>query len=111
LKQVLLGVLVAVVVGPSIIGGSMVGAAVSNTGLFIGAIIGGALAVVAAVRAAVWSGLIAREACLRTAIGGIIGFAVAAVIALLIFEPVPMALSGLFVPLGAVIGSRAGRVG
>jgi len=107
---------VSVIVGPSIIGGSIVGATISAPGLFAAAIVGGLAGIVIAVRTAVRLGLIAADARRRTAFGGVIRFGVASALVILdlykslapgIEMPVIPALSGILVPLGAVIGSRS----
>jgi hypothetical protein len=114
----LLFLLVSAIDGPAIIGGSMLGAAVSRLGLFVGAVVGGLLGIVVAARAAVRLGLIPSHVWRATAAGGIIGFAIASAVLgapgdLVPFQdlalPVGPALCGAFVPLGAVIGSRDHR--
>jgi hypothetical protein len=116
-KTVLLAALVSMIVGPSIIGGSMVGATLSRPGLFAGAIVGGLAGIVIAVLTAVRLGLIATDARRRTAFGGVIGFGIASALVILdlykgvapgIEMPLIPMLSGMLVPLGTVIGSRSG---
>jgi hypothetical protein len=110
LKHVLLAAVVSVVVGPAIIGGSVVGAMFSHLGLLLGAIVGAVLGVLTAVRAAVWWRLIAPEAQARTVIGALIGFALASATLRLWDTPVQAALSGLLVPLGALVGRWTRRI-
>jgi hypothetical protein len=110
-------VLVSVIDGPAIVGGSVVGARVSRyltegqsgqPGLFIGAIVGGIAGVAVAIFVAVRLGLIPIHVRRRTILGGLVGFAVACLSALTVdFDsPIGPALSGALVPLGALIGSR-----
>ena len=108
MRPLLLFLLVSVIDGPMIVVGSMAGATFSRAGLFIGAIAGGLAGVALAAFAAAWLGLIPARARLRTALGGTIGFAAAAVLASQPDwqSPVGPALSGLLVPIVALIGSR-----
>ena len=106
-KILVLFVVMSAVVPPLIIAGSVVGAAFSNTFLFVGALIGGALGVLAASRLAVSFDLIPHAAYRRTALGGEIGFVVASLIAVRnLHTPIIPALCGVLVPIGAVVGSR-----
>src|SRR5688500_2618361 len=82
-SAVLLAALVSVIAGPSIIGGSVVGATISGPGLFAGAIVGGLAGIFIAVRTAVHLGLIAADTRRRTAVGGLIGFGVASALVIL----------------------------
>ena len=108
MKTLRLFLLVSVVTGPSIIGGSIVGAQVSRPGLFIGAIAGGLLGVVVAVWGAVRLTFIGAHERPLTTIGAILGFVVAALFAAYgdWQSPLGPALCGLLVPMGAVIGAR-----
>ena len=117
MKQLWLFLLVSVIDGPAIVGGSVVGAGVSRyftegqsgqPGLFIGAIVGGIGGVAVAILVAVRLKLIPVHVRHRTILGGLAGFAVACLSTLTLdFDsPIGPALSGVLVPLGAVIGSR-----
>jgi len=110
-RPVLLFLLVSVVVGPMILGGSIVGAMISRPGLFVGAIAGGLAGIALAVYAAARLELIPPHARVRTALGGTIGFAAAAILASQPDwqSPVGPAVSGILVPLIAVIGSRGAQ--
>src|SRR5262245_25921530 len=106
MKRLLLYFLVSVVDAPMIIGGSIIGAAVSRIGLFIGALLGGIAGVIVAVMVAARVGLIAPEAHRTTTVGGVMGFLLAAAIAVQDWpSAVVPALSGLLVGIGAVLGS------
>ena len=110
LRPLLLFLLVSVIVGPMILGGSIVGAMVSRPGLFIGAIAGGLAGIALSVEAAARCRLIPADRRLRTAIGGTIGFAAAAILASQPDwqSPIGPALSGALVPLLALLGCRGG---
>ena len=110
LRLLLLFLLVSVIDGPMILGGSIIGAQVSRPGLFIGAIAGGLAGISLAVYLAARWRLIPADRRLRTAIGATIGFAAAAILASQPDwqSPVGPALSGVLVPLIAVVGSSGG---
>ena len=93
-----------------ILGGSIIGAQISRPGLFIGAIAGGLAGIALSVYAAARWRLIPARARFRTALGGTIGFAMAAILASQPDWPSPAgpALSGLLVPLVALVGSYGG---
>jgi hypothetical protein len=122
LKALRLFLLVSVVTGPSIIGGSVVGAGFGwlKAGAFAGGIVGALMAA----RVAVRLGLIPARGLWPTALGGIIGLAIASGLFVLagpdtqlpdtvsrwlapVFDtPLGPALTGLLVPIGALVGSR-----
>ena len=110
MRPLLLFLLVSIIVGPMIVGGSVIGALISRPGLFIGAIAGGLAGIALAVHAAARWQVIPAERRLRTAIGGTIGFAAAAILASQPDwqSPVGPALSGGLVPLVALVGSYGG---
>ena len=109
-RSLLLFLLVSVIVGPMIVGGSVVGAMVSRPGLFIGAIAGGLAGIALSVNAAARWQLIPTRRRFRTAIGGTVGFAAAAILASQPDwqSPIGPALSGVLVPLIALVGSYGG---
>ncbi len=87
--------------------GSMIGGAFGEHPLFIGALIGGAVATAAAARLAEWRGWVAREQRMRVTVGGILGFAAAALIATrMLSSPIGPALSSLLIGVGAVLANR-----
>jgi hypothetical protein len=109
-KHFRLFIIVCTVDGPLIVGGSILGAAFGQRGLFAGAIVGGLIGIIVAVRLALWRGWISVQNQRNTLLGGIIGFAVAALIATNnLHTPVIPALSGLLIGAGAVIGSLLGK--
>jgi hypothetical protein len=121
-KTLILFLLVSVVTGPAIIGGSV--AAAGFGWLKAGAFAGGIMGVSLAARVAVRLGLIPAHWMWRTARGGIIGLAIASGMFVLagpdsrlpaalrgllapVFDtPLGPALTGLLIPAGALIGSR-----
>ena len=122
MKALLLFLLVSVITGPSIIGGSVVGAGFGW--LKAGAFIGGVAGVLLAARLAVRRGFIPAHAQRRTALGATLGLAVASgmfalagpdapvpaalreMLAPVFDTPLGPALSGLLVPAGALVVSR-----
>lgn len=121
-KHVFLFILVSVVTGPMIVGGSVAGAGIGW--LKAGAFVGGIIGVLLAARLSVRFGLIPARAQWRTALGGIMGLGIASGMFVLagpdtqlpealsewlapVFDtPLGPALTGLLVPGGALIGSR-----
>jgi hypothetical protein len=86
--------------------GSVVGNAAGRVGLFAGALLGGALAVVAAVRLAARLRLIAPTRIPHATLGGLGGFALAALIAVnTLSSPMGPILSVALIGLGAVFGA------
>ena len=110
LKDVLLFSLVCSLDGVCIFLGSILGNSMGRTGLFAGAIVGGILGVAAALLWAARLGLLDRARYGAAFIGGVIGFIIAAVIAVKNLQGplIPAASVGL-VGLGAIIGKALGR--
>lgn len=110
LRLLLLFLLVSVIVGPMLLGGSVVGAMISRPALFIGAITGALAGIALSVHLAARLRLIPAQARIRTGLGGTIGFAMAAILASQPDwqSPVGPFLSGGLVPLVAVLASRGG---
>lgn len=110
IKHFWLFIIVCAVTSPLIVGGSILGAAFGQRGLFAGALLGGLIGVIVAVRLALWRAWISAQNQRNTTLGGIIGFAVAALIATNnLHTPVIPALSGLLIGAGAIIGSLLGK--
>jgi hypothetical protein len=114
LKNLLLFLIVSGLDAILILLGSFVGHSIRGIGLFIGAISGGIVGVALAVWLASRLRLLDRTSCGTTFLGGLIGFVVAAVIAVknLHGPLIPMASVGL-IGLGAVLGKvvRRNRAG
>jgi hypothetical protein len=110
LKNILLFILVCGFDGVCIFLGSVLGHGVGQRGLFAGAIIGGIVGVAAAVWLAARLHLLERASYGATFVGGLIGFVVAAVIAVknLHGPLIPMASVGL-IGLGAILGNAVSR--
>ena len=105
LKNLLLFLIVSALDAIFILLGSFMGHSIRSIGLFAGAIIGGIVGVAAAVWLAARLRLLERASFGATFVGGLIGFVVAAVIAVknLRGPVIPMAAVGL-IGLGAVLG-------
>ncbi len=105
LKNILLFLIVSALDAVCILLGSFMGHSLRSIGLFAGAMIGGTLGVAAAVWLAARLRLLERASYAATFAGGLIGFVVAAVIAVknLRGPVIPMAAVGL-VGLGALLG-------
>jgi|SRR5690242_10132505 len=89
--------------------GSIIGHAFGSKGLMAGGVLGGIVATSLAAAVAVRLRWIPREAFRATAIGGALGFLVAAFIATrTLSTPVGPVLSTLLVGAGAVLGARVG---
>jgi hypothetical protein len=86
--------------------GSMLGNAGGKVGLYIGALLGGGLAVALAVRLAARLGLVSQTRVRHATLGGLGGFALAAVIAVnTLSSPIGPLLSAALIGLGAVFGA------
>jgi len=105
LKNVLLFLIVSALDAFFILLGSFMGHSIHSLGLFAGAIIGGTVGVATAVWLAARLRLLERASYAATFVGGLIGFVVAAVIAVknLHGPLIPMASVGL-IGLGALLG-------
>ena len=105
LKNLLLFFVVSALDGICILLGSLVGHSSGSIGLFTGAIIGGIFGVAAAVWLAVRLRLLDRASYGATFLGGLIGFILAAVIAVKNLQgpPIPIASVAL-IGLGAILG-------
>jgi len=105
LKNFLLFLIVSALDGFCILLGSFMGHSIRSVGIFAGAIIGGVVGVAAAVWVAARLRLLERASYSATFVGGLIGFFVAAVIAVknLRGPLIPMAAVGL-IGLGALLG-------
>jgi hypothetical protein len=110
LKNLALFLIVSALDALCILLGSFVGHSVSSIGLFAGAISGGIVGVAAAVWLAARLHLLERASYGATFVGGLIGFVVAAVIAVknLHGPLIPMASGGL-IGLGAILGNAVSR--
>jgi hypothetical protein len=110
-KDALLFIVVCGIEGICILLGSVLGnSIVRGGGLFAGAIVGGIVGVAAALLLAARFGLIDRAVYGAAFLGGVIGFIVAAAIAVknLRGPVIPVMSTGL-VGLGAIIGKAFGR--
>ena len=110
LKNLLLFLIVSGLDAACILLGSFMGHSISSIGLFAGAIIGGIVGVAVAVWLASRLRLLDRASYGATFLGGLIGFVVAAVIAVknLHGPLIPMASVGL-IGLGAILGKVVSR--
>ena len=110
LKNLLLFLIVSALDGIFILLGSFMGHSFRFIGLFAGAIIGGIVGVAAAVWLAGRLRLLERASYAATFVGGLIGFVVAAVIAVknLRGPIIPMATVGL-IGLGALLGKTVSQ--
>jgi len=109
-KNLLLFLIVSALDAICILLGSFMGHSIRSIGIFAGAIIGGIVGVAAAVGLAARLSLLQRASYGATFVGGLIGFVVAAVIAVknLRGPLIPMAAVGL-IGLGAVLGKIVGH--
>ena len=110
LRDVLLFILVCGLDGACIFLGSVLGHGVSHAGLFAGAVSGGVFGIAAALYLSARLDLIERAAFGAAFLGGVAGFAIAAVIAVknLHGPLIPVASVGL-VGAGVIIGKLVGR--
>ncbi|HEV7837370.1 MAG TPA: hypothetical protein VGO75_04815 [Gemmatimonadaceae bacterium] len=91
--------------------GSMIGHFAGSTGVLVGGVIGGLIGVSVATRIAVWRGWIEQSDRVAATIGGRIGFALAAFIAVkTLSSPVGPIFSTLLVGIGAVAGPYINQV-
>jgi hypothetical protein len=111
LKDLLLFITVCGLGGVCILFGSVLGNGIARRGgLFAGAIVGGVVGVAAAVMLAVRFGLLDRPSYGAAFLGGMIGFIIAAVIAVKNLRgPVIPVMSIGLVGLGAIIGKALSR--
>ena len=110
LKNLLLFLIVSALDAFFILLGSFMGHSIRSLGLFAGAIIGGTIGVAAAVWLAARLRLLERASYAATFVGGLIGFVLAAVVAVknLHGPLIPMASVGL-IGLGALLGKIVGH--
>jgi hypothetical protein len=110
LKNLLLFLIVSGLDAGCILLGSFMGHSISSVGLFAGAIVGGIVGVAAAVWLAVRLRLLDRASYSVTFLGGLVGFILAAVIAVknLHGPLIPMASVAL-IGLGAILGKAVSR--
>src|SRR6266480_2200472 len=110
LKNLLLFLVVSALDAICVLLGSFMGHSIPSIGLFAGAIIGGVVGVAAAVWLAVRLQLLDRASYSATFLGGLIGFILAAVIAVknLHGPLIPVASVGL-IGLGAILGKAVSR--
>ena len=110
LKNILLVLIVCALAGAWIFLGSVLGHSLGKVGLFSGAVIGGIVGVAAAVWLTARLSLLDRANIGVTFLGGVVGFIVAAVIAVnnLHGPLIPMASVAL-IGLGALIGKMLGH--
>jgi hypothetical protein len=110
LKNVLLFLIVCGLAGVCIFLGSVLGHSLGKVGLFSGALIGGIIGVAVAVWLATRFGLLDRTNSGVTFLGGVVGFILAAVIAVnnLHGPLIPMVSVGL-IGLGALVGKTLGH--
>jgi hypothetical protein len=110
LKNLLLFVIVSGLDAGCILLGSFMGHSISSVGLFAGAIVGGIVGVAAAVWLAVRLHLLDRASYGATFLGGLVGFILAAVIAVKNLQGplIPMASVAL-IGLGAILGKAVSR--
>lgn len=90
------------------VGGSMLGHAFGQPGLFAGGIIGGLVLTVAAAKLATVFNWVPREAFTRTALGAAVGFLAGAGIAVnTLSSPIGPFFGSLLTGIGAVLGARS----
>jgi hypothetical protein len=107
MKNILLFIIVCGVASVCILLGSVLGHGVSNRGVFVGAIIGGILGVSVATWLASRFGLLEKARYDAVFLGGIIGFIVAAIIAVSNLRgPIIPIASVSLIGIGAVLGKR-----
>ena len=96
--------------GFSIFLGSIIGHSINNTGVIVGALLGGIAGVGVAVGLAGRFGLLENASRVATLVGGLTGFAVAAVIAVSnLSGPIIPVASVCLIGLGALIGKAVGN--
>jgi hypothetical protein len=105
--QVWLFIVMCVAGGLGALAGSVIGHAVGPHGLLTGALLGGLAAVALGARLAVWRGWIVQTQWRATALGGELGFVLAALIATRTLKsPLGPILSTLLIGGGAVLGAN-----
>jgi len=105
MKELELFVLVSALAGLTAAIGSMAGAAVSHNSLFVGAIVGGVVGTYMAARVATLRRLIAQSEVKSTAIGGCVGFRVAAAFSVSdLHTPIIPILSAGLIAVGSLAG-------
>ena len=110
MKNILLFVVVCGLGGVSIFLGSVLGNGVSKRGLFVGAVVGGVVGVALGVWLAARFRVLEGAAYVPTLLGGGVGFAVAALIAVNNLDgPIIPFASVSLIGLGAVLGKWLGR--
>ena len=110
MKTILLFIIVCGLAGICIFLGSVLGNGVSKTGLFVGAILGGILGVAAAVWLAARLGLLENAGFGATFLGGVVGFIIAAIIAVNnLSGPVVPVASVSLIGIGAIVGKILSR--
>jgi hypothetical protein len=110
LKNILLFLIVCSLAGFCILLGSVLGHSLGQVGLFSGAVVGGIAGVALAVWLAARLGLLDRANLGVTFLGGVVGFIVAAVIAVNnLHGPIIPVASVAFIGLGALIGKMLGH--
>ena len=88
----------------------MLGHALPRPGVFVGAFLGGVAGVYVSVRLASWRGWVTTSEQGGALLGGVLGFCVAATIAVsTIHTPIGPVLSGAFVGAGVLLGAAASR--
>jgi hypothetical protein len=109
LKNILLFLIVCGLAGVCILLGSVLGHSLGQVGLFCGAVVGGIAGVAVAVWLTARLGLLDRANLGVTFLGGVVGFIVAAVIAVNnLHGPIIPVASIAFIGLGALIGKMLG---
>lgn len=110
LKNVLIFLVVCGLAGGCIVLGSVIGHYLGNAGLFAGAVAGGIAGIAAAVWLAVRLGLLVRSSFGVTFLGAMVGFIVAAAIAIYnLHGPLIPIASVALIGLGALIGNVLGQ--
>jgi peptidoglycan/LPS O-acetylase OafA/YrhL len=105
-NRIILFVLVCILAGIATLIGSILGHFFGQTGLFAGAIIGGIIGVIASTRIALMRGALEPKRFISATIGGLLGFALAAVVATNhLNTPIVPLGSILLIGLGAVLGA------
>src|SRR5918993_840861 len=110
LRDLYLFLLVCSLAGFLTFAGSVLGNGMGKTGLFVGAVIGGLAGVGLAVWLSTRIGLLSKANFLPALIGGIVGFIVAAVIAVNnLWTPIIPLASVALIGVGALVGKAIGQ--